>query len=239
MAQQDRAIRTRRVILEAAASVFDEQGYDRATIAEVLERAGVTKGALYFHFASKEQLALAVLEEHVTDIAVEPQQIKLQEFVDSGQVLAFRLRSDPMQRGAARLAVEQGSNHLDRKRSMLSWTVFVESLLGDARTRGEILDSVVIHETAELFVGAFAGIQMMSHALTNQADLCYRLTVFFQHTLPSIAVPAVLARLNLDPERGAKLDAALRRSAQVDAVVDAPAPAPAGAGAGAGAVAGG
>ncbi|MFI6768435.1 ScbR family autoregulator-binding transcription factor [Streptomyces sp. NPDC050355] len=237
MAQQDRAIRTRRVILEAAASVFDEQGYDRATIAEVLERAGVTKGALYFHFASKEQLALAVLEEHVTDIAVEPQQIKLQEFVDSGQVLAFRLRSDPMQRGAARLAVEQGSNHLDRKRSMLSWTVFVESLLGDARTRGEILDSVVIHETAELFVGAFAGIQMMSHALTNQADLCYRLTVFFQHTLPSIAVPAVLARLNLDPERGAKLDAALRRSAQVDAVVDAPAPA--GAGAGAGAVAGG
>ncbi len=232
MAQQDRAIRTRRVILEAAASVFDEQGYDRATIAEVLERAGVTKGALYFHFASKEQLALAVLEEHVTDIAVEPQQIKLQEFVDSGQVLAFRLRSDPMQRGAARLAVEQGSNHLDRKRSMLSWTVFVEGLLGDARTRGEILDSVVIHETAELFVGAFAGIQMMSHALTNQADLCYRLTVFFQHTLPSIAVPAVLARLNLDPERGAKLDAALRRSAQIDAVVDAPAGAVAGAGTG-------
>ncbi|MEU9504200.1 ScbR family autoregulator-binding transcription factor [Streptomyces sp. NPDC048196] len=212
MAQQDRAIRTRRVILEAAASVFDEQGYDRATIAEVLERAGVTKGALYFHFASKEQLALAVLEEHVTDIAVEPQKIKLQEFVDSGQVLAFRLRSDPMQRGAARLAVEQGSNHLDRKRSMISWTVFVEGLLNDARERGEILESVVVRETAELFVGAFAGIQMMSHALTNQADLCYRLTVFFQHTLPSIAVPAILARLNLDPGRGEELDAGLQRA---------------------------
>ncbi|MGW7248512.1 ScbR family autoregulator-binding transcription factor [Streptomyces decoyicus] len=217
MAQQDRAIRTRRVILEAAASVFDEQGYDRATIAEVLERAGVTKGALYFHFASKEQLALAVLEEQVVDIAVEPQKIKLQEFVDSGQVLAYRLRSDPIQRGAARLAVEQGSNHLDRKQSMISWTHFVESLLNQARDRGEVLESIVVRETAELFVGAFAGLQMMSQALTNQADLSRRLTVFFEHTLPSIAVPAILAKLNLDPDRGAKLNAALQGGAPVDA----------------------
>ncbi|MET7799223.1 ScbR family autoregulator-binding transcription factor [Streptomyces decoyicus] len=217
MAQQDRAIRTRRVILEAAASVFDEQGYDRATIAEVLERAGVTKGALYFHFASKEQLALAVLEEQVVDIAVEPQKIKLQEFVDSGQVLAYRLRSDPIQRGAARLAVEQGSNHLDRKQSMISWTHFVESLLNEARDRGEVLESIVVRETAELFVGAFAGLQMMSQALTNQADLSRRLTVFFEHTLPSIAVPAILAKLNLDPERGAKLNAALQGGAPADA----------------------
>ncbi|WP_329400047.1 TetR/AcrR family transcriptional regulator [Streptomyces lydicus] len=211
MAQQDRAIRTRRVILEAAASVFDEQGYDRATIAEVLERAGVTKGALYFHFASKEQLALAVLEEQVVDIAVEPQKIKLQEFVDAGQVLAYRLRRDPIQRGAARLAVEQGSNHLDRKQSMISWTRFVEGLLNEARARGEILESIVVRDTAELFVGAFAGLQMMSHAMSNQADLSHRLTVFFEHTLPSIAVPAVLAKLNLDPARGEKLEAALQR----------------------------
>ncbi|MEV7379608.1 ScbR family autoregulator-binding transcription factor [Streptomyces lydicus] len=211
MAQQDRAIRTRRVILEAAASVFDEQGYDRATIAEVLERAGVTKGALYFHFASKEQLALAVLEEQVVDIAVEPQKIKLQEFVDAGQVLAYRLRRDPIQRGAARLAVEQGSNHLDRKQSMISWTRFVEGLLNEARARGEILESIVVRDTAELFVGAFAGLQMMSHAMSNQADLSHRLTVFFEHTLPSIAVPAVLAKLNLDSARGEKLEAALQQ----------------------------
>ncbi|MEU9111531.1 ScbR family autoregulator-binding transcription factor [Streptomyces sp. NPDC048483] len=217
MAQQDRAIRTRRLILEAAASVFDDRGYDRATIAEVLERAGVTKGALYFHFASKEQLALAVLQEQVVDIVVEPQKIKLQEFVDAGQVLAYRLRSDPIQRGAARLAVEQGSNHLDRKQSMLAWTRFVEGLLNQARDRGEILDSVVVNDTAELFVGAFAGLQLMSNALTNQADLSHRLTVFFEHTLPSIAVPAVLARLKLEPERGAELDAALQGRASADA----------------------
>lgn len=205
------------MILESAASVFADQGYDRATIAEVLERAGVTKGALYFHFASKEQLALAVLHEHVTDIAVESQPIKLQEFVDSGQVLAFRLRHDPMQRGAARLAVEQGSNHLDRKQSMLAWTRFVEELLGEAKDRGEVMESIVVRDVAELFVGAFAGLQMMSHALTNQADLCHRLTIFFQHTLPSIALPPILAKLDFDPGRGERLDADLQQKEQAPA----------------------
>lgn len=40
MAQQDRAIRTRRSILEAAAAVFDERGYNSATVGEILTRAG-------------------------------------------------------------------------------------------------------------------------------------------------------------------------------------------------------
>ncbi|MYT27767.1 ScbR family autoregulator-binding transcription factor [Streptomyces sp. MspMP-M5] len=212
MARQDRAIRTRRVILEVAASVFDEQGFDRATIAEILARAGVTKGALYFHFASKEELALAVLHEQVLDIAVRPQQIKLQEFVDAGQILAYRLRHDPIQRGAARLAIEQGSNHLDRRQSMTAWTGFVEGMLKESKARGEILESVNVRDAAELFVGAFAGLQMMSKAFTDQSDVSRRLTVFFEHTLPTIAVPAILARLRVDPDRGARLDAELRES---------------------------
>ncbi|MFI1205400.1 ScbR family autoregulator-binding transcription factor [Streptomyces sp. NPDC020883] len=213
MARQDRAIRTRRVILEVAAAVFDEQGFDRATIAEILSRAGVTKGALYFHFPSKEELALAVLHEQVLDIAVRPQQIKLQEFVDAGQILAYRLRHDPIQRGAARLAIEQGSNHLDRRESMTAWTGFVEGMLKESKARGEILESVNVRDAAELFVGAFAGLQMMSKAFTDQNDVSHRLTVFFEHTLPTIAVPAVLTKLRIDPDRGARLDAELREGA--------------------------
>ncbi|MGJ3560236.1 TetR family transcriptional regulator [Streptomyces sp. INA 01156] len=40
MARQERAIRTRRTILDAAAAVFDERGYTSATIGEILDRAG-------------------------------------------------------------------------------------------------------------------------------------------------------------------------------------------------------
>src|SRR5215472_1817280 len=54
---------TRASILQTAATVFAERGYTDTTLAELIARSGLTKGAFYFHFASKEQLALAVLEE--------------------------------------------------------------------------------------------------------------------------------------------------------------------------------
>ncbi|MEW5660138.1 helix-turn-helix domain-containing protein, partial [Streptomyces cinereoruber] len=82
MAQQARGIRTRRTILESAAAVFAERGYERTTIGEILVRAGVTKGALYFHFASKEDLALGVLAAQMLDEPLTPQPVKLQELVD-------------------------------------------------------------------------------------------------------------------------------------------------------------
>ncbi len=61
MPAQERAIRTRQNIMLAAATVFNERGYKAATIADILTTAGVTKGALYFHFPSKDDLAQEVL----------------------------------------------------------------------------------------------------------------------------------------------------------------------------------
>ncbi|MGW7823613.1 TetR family transcriptional regulator [Streptomyces puniciscabiei] len=48
-------------ILEAAARVFARLGYDRARMADVVTESGLTKGSVYFHFESKEALAIAVL----------------------------------------------------------------------------------------------------------------------------------------------------------------------------------
>lgn len=61
MPQQRRAQATRRAITVAAAEEFDRVGYDATPLSAVLYRAGVTKGAFYFHFASKEALAAALV----------------------------------------------------------------------------------------------------------------------------------------------------------------------------------
>ena len=55
----------REEILEAALAVFSELGFDRATLNDVAERAGVTKGAVYHYFESKEQLFIALLRERL------------------------------------------------------------------------------------------------------------------------------------------------------------------------------
>lgn len=65
----DRATRraqTRARLLEAAAAVYARRGFDGATVDEVAAEAGLTKGAVYDHFGSKEKLLLAVLDEHLS-----------------------------------------------------------------------------------------------------------------------------------------------------------------------------
>jgi AcrR family transcriptional regulator len=44
--------------------LFDELGYGETGLADVLQRAGVSKGAFYYHFDSKEAVATAVIEEY-------------------------------------------------------------------------------------------------------------------------------------------------------------------------------
>lgn len=205
MARQERAIRSKQAILEAAAQEFDERGYDGATIDAIADRAGATKGGVYFHYKNKESLAIAVLDEQLVDIVIEPQRIKLQELVDAGQVLSYLLRDNPIQRGAARLSMEQTIDYLGRERSMHMWTGFVEGILTEAKERHEVLPGVDIHEDAELYTGAFAGIQNMSQAMSGRMDLCERTAILFSRTLPSIASPAALVRIDLRPERGEEI----------------------------------
>ncbi|MFD6390973.1 TetR family transcriptional regulator [Nocardia sp. NPDC055029] len=63
--QQERARRTRAAIIKSAAVEFGKSGYAAASLNRILEGSRATKGAMYFHFDSKEDLARAVLETAV------------------------------------------------------------------------------------------------------------------------------------------------------------------------------
>ncbi|MFH8492363.1 TetR family transcriptional regulator [Streptomyces longisporoflavus] len=60
MTRQERAVRTRTALIEAAAELFHREGYEATSLAMVTARAKVSNGALYFHFATKADLADAV-----------------------------------------------------------------------------------------------------------------------------------------------------------------------------------
>src|ERR1700729_4235807 len=61
--QVARSARTRGALLLAARELFAEKGFAATGREEIAERAGVTRGALYHHFASKTELAAAVVEQ--------------------------------------------------------------------------------------------------------------------------------------------------------------------------------
>jgi AcrR family transcriptional regulator len=227
VARQERAIRTRRTILVAAAQVFDEVGYEAATISDVLNRSGVTKGALYFHFTSKEELAQAVLAEQVTSLPPVPEQdLKLQESLDEALLLAYLLRKDtgdPIVQGSVRLTVDQGSpkDHLNRRVPMQEWTEHTRAMFEEAKQRGELLPHVDVAALAKLFVGAFTGVQVLSRIMTERADLAERVADFYRYLMPSVAVPGILVRLDFSPERGPKVYEAAMRRRELEAA-DAP-----------------
>jgi AcrR family transcriptional regulator len=60
----DRGTRSRRAILDAAMPIFERDGYAAASLNQIIAASGLTKGGFYFHFASKQELALAVLADH-------------------------------------------------------------------------------------------------------------------------------------------------------------------------------
>jgi AcrR family transcriptional regulator len=204
MAQQQRAVRTRQAILLAAAKVFEERGYQAATIAEILGAAGVTKGALYFHFASKEELALGILSEQDRHETVPSRACKVQELVDSGMLHAYRLQTDPLVRAGVRLTLDQRADGLDRSGPFLRWGDAMRALLDAAQAQGE-LPHTIPAESAETLVGSFAGVQAMSHAVCNYQDLQRRISVMLRHVLPSIVLSSVLASVDLSDNRGEKV----------------------------------
>lgn len=59
---QQRAIKTRASVIAAAAREFADRGYAAASVNSIIANSEHAKGALYFHFSSKEALAEAVLE---------------------------------------------------------------------------------------------------------------------------------------------------------------------------------
>lgn len=72
MTRTEKRERTRAALLRAAQAVFGRRGYHDATLREIVEAAGVSKGALYYNFSTKDDLFLALLdarmEERLRDI---------------------------------------------------------------------------------------------------------------------------------------------------------------------------
>ena len=93
---------TREKLYEAAARVFEEQGIGGASIEAIAAAAGFTRGAFYSNFRSKDELIIAMLEDHVEqsirrNLELLAQHSNLAEFLDAVRTMD-RSRQDPLGR---------------------------------------------------------------------------------------------------------------------------------------------
>jgi AcrR family transcriptional regulator len=195
VARQDRAERTRNTILDAGAAVFDERGFNGASLSDILAKAGATKGALYFHFSSKEDLARAIIEEQFSvDLPfVDFDKPGLQTLIDMSHALAHNLVTNVRVRASFRLVVE--SNFADPSpEAYHRWIDSAHAVLLSAQAHGDLRKEWNPLDIANWVSAVFLGIQTQSDVLTGRADVHERLTALWQISLPGLVPPRRLAR---------------------------------------------
>ena len=95
--------RTRVALIDAAARVIGEKGYDRTTLEDVAQRAGMSRGAIYGNFTDKEELFLALVESRWQPIVPEfvPGRSLKEQLRVLGEAVARAARERLPQAGAA------------------------------------------------------------------------------------------------------------------------------------------
>lgn len=201
MARQQRAIDTRRNALRGAAAVIERRGYEAATIAEMVAESGITKGALYFHFPSKEALARAIIEEQGAWLTEqhEDHSPPVQTIVDISYRFVEALLGDPLMRASIRMTIDRAASPEVVAAGYQGWISAVESLLERARRADSLLPHVEPARAAYTVTSTVTGLQMTSDALSGRADLEGRVEDFWRLFVPALVRPELVTRVDVQP----------------------------------------
>jgi AcrR family transcriptional regulator len=192
MVLQDRAKATREAIIAGAAVVFEEHGYGSASLTQVAEAAQVTKGALYFHFQSKEDLARAVIEEQHRVVVDASASILagnhqgLTTMILMCRAFGLHLVHDSVVKAGIRLTFEAATFGQPVRGPYEDWIAAMQRLAVQSKEEKQIRSSIDPAALARYIVASFTGVQMVSDVLTGRADVMQRIEEMWALLLPGL-----------------------------------------------------
>jgi AcrR family transcriptional regulator len=172
MARQVRSEATRRKILDAAIDVFTEVGYAAAGWNTIIDRTGMTKGALYHHFDSKESLASSIIDEGSAAILDSFRNVcgssspALENMIHGTFMMANVLSSDKVARAAAQLTAGLAGFNQAAATFAANLIDLMTAQARRASAEGDLrpdFDPVVVSES---IVGAMFGTRLLSMAIS-------------------------------------------------------------------------
>lgn len=192
-AEQQAATRAR--LADAAASVFAERGVQGASIDEITQRAGFTRGAFYSNFASKAELLVELCEarlhrfaeEALPVVAAVPQEARIgataRLLVDEGPPEEIALL---VELARLRSTTPQVASLLDG--FLIRFVALVEQMLDEHASELGDHDRAVRHETARALVATVLGVGFLQH-LGIDADAGTRTAELLLHAVLGAAFP--------------------------------------------------
>ena len=177
--RQERAERTRAHIVNTAALAFAEHGFDGVSLNDIVSASGISKGAFYFHFSSKEELALAAFrakqQEMLSRLRTQPTKSSRADLiVSSMRRRAQLIREDPSFRCISRLGAQ--FNLLAAPGSIYS--SYLEEAIGniaelirDGQRGGEFRADLDPDAAARVVFAGAVGIDSLSQLSSGGKDL--------------------------------------------------------------------
>jgi AcrR family transcriptional regulator len=196
-ASSDRADQTRRRILDAAAVIFAERGYLGTSMNDLIGASGLAKGGFYFHFPSKESLAIACMqdkqEQWVDKVmsAALAHERAIDQLASIPRTLCDIYEQDPSFQCIGKLSVDL----MDRRPELApqirpilgGWVQMTGSLIRRAQDEGDVRRDIDPDEAAEFAVAVVVGAQDMAQCLSAGADFRRRIESFVPLLLGAIA----------------------------------------------------
>jgi AcrR family transcriptional regulator len=167
--------RTRERLLQAAYREVYRTGFQSASLDTILASTGVTKGALYYHFKSKEALGYAIVEEIVEEITrdrwVRPlQRSKDKDAIDAliGIVRAIPARPKDVRGGCPLVNLAQEMSPLDERfrerleRIFHTWQKEIAAAFRRAQSQGTVRRDLVPEEIASFLIALVEGYEVLA-----------------------------------------------------------------------------
>ncbi|MFD7335571.1 ScbR family autoregulator-binding transcription factor [Streptomyces violascens] len=203
-------MRTRARILDVAAKLFADKGFPAVTILDVAQLSDITKGAVYFHYANKEALAVAVADEFYRRIHVLAQSVgesDLSPLASVAELLvrtAMALRDDIVMQAGARLQIERAMIETELPIPFQGYTRLITTWLAKGAEDGTLDRNTDPDALAFVLVSAFFGAQHISWVLNNRADITTRTLTIIRTVIPSaysslLLCPSVQRAIQLEP----------------------------------------
>jgi TetR/AcrR family transcriptional regulator, transcriptional repressor for nem operon len=157
---------TRQRLIVAASRQFAHHSYSMVSLDDILAEAELTKGAMYFHFASKQALASAIIDDltEISRAAVTELLARKMSGLESLIDLVYLRAVQDSQNEVARAGVRLLEVLDDATPPTLwqSWIELVTALIQKAVTEGDVVDHHDPEDIAKMLVALWAGIRQIS-----------------------------------------------------------------------------
>jgi AcrR family transcriptional regulator len=171
---------TRAFLLRTAAQVFGERGYAATTQNDLIAASGLTKGAFYFYFRSKSDLALEVLQEQKSRWLSEIGEQVLAHPTASEQLRALvpamldLHARDPGSWSVTRLTRDLAADpEVGERVSQISieWVGFVAAVIRRGQAEGDLRADLDARSLATVLVGAYDGLKALTEIVEPPASV--------------------------------------------------------------------